>query len=236
MLPVHHSPFSFPVHCSRFTVHLSSDSPMPASTHYDVIIIGTGAGGGTLAHRLAPSGKRILLLERGDYVPRRTGQLEHAGGQCRGPGTRPRRPGATRTGRSCTRTPTTRSAGTPSSTEPRCSGLRREDFGEMRHHGGVSPAWPISYDDLEPYYTEAEHLYQVHGERGVDPTEPPAERALPFIRRSVTSRAFSSCSEDFARLGLTPFHVPLGVMLDESNPLQSRCIRCSTCDGLPCLV
>src|SRR4051812_33865629 len=38
--------------------------------HYDVIIIGTGAGGGTLAHRLAPSGKKILLLERGGYLPR----------------------------------------------------------------------------------------------------------------------------------------------------------------------
>jgi choline dehydrogenase-like flavoprotein len=38
--------------------------------HFDIIIIGTGAGGGTLAHTLAPSGKRILLLERGDFLPR----------------------------------------------------------------------------------------------------------------------------------------------------------------------
>ena len=43
---------------------------MPQANHVDVIIIGTGAGGGTLAYDLASSGKRILLLERGDYLPR----------------------------------------------------------------------------------------------------------------------------------------------------------------------
>ena len=208
---------------------------MPASTHYDVIIIGSGAGGGTLAHRLAPSGKRILILERGDYVPAGTGQLEHAGGQCRGASTRRRRPGETRTGRTCTPIPTTGSGATPSSMEPPCSGFVARTSASSRHHGGVSPAWPISYDDLEPYYTEAEHLYQVHGERGVDPTEPPA--SAPYLHPPVSHEPrIQQLSEDFARLGLTPFHVPLGVMLDESNPLRSRCIRCSTCDGHPCLV
>ena len=43
---------------------------MPQANHFDVIIIGTGAGGGTLAYHLAPSGKRVLLLERGGYLPR----------------------------------------------------------------------------------------------------------------------------------------------------------------------
>src|SRR6058998_2198174 len=52
--------------------------------------------------------------------------------------------------------------------------LRREDFGEVKHWGGVSPAWPVAYEDLEPYYTLAEHLYHVHGRRGEDPTDPPA--------------------------------------------------------------
>ena len=57
--------------------------------------------------------------------------------------------------------------------------LREEDFGELRHHDGISPAWPIGYDELEPYYTRAEQLYQVHGARGEDPTEPPASGPLP---------------------------------------------------------
>ena len=65
--------------------------------------------------------------------------------------------------------------------------LREEDFGELRHHGGVSPAWPIPYEDMEPYYTQAEQLYQVHGARGEDPTEPPASAPYPFP--AVVARA-----------------------------------------------
>ncbi len=113
--------------------------------------------------------------------------------------------------------------------------LRKEDFGEIKHHGGLSPAWPISYEDLESYYTKAEQLYQVHGERGVDPTEPPASEPYPFPPVSHEPR-IQQLSDDFARVGLKPFHVPLGIMLDEKNPRTSRCIRCDTCDGHPCLV
>ena len=69
--------------------------------------------------------------------------------------------------------------------------LREEDFGELRHHDGISPAWPIGYDEMEPYYTEAEQLYQVHGARGEDPTEPPASAPYPS-RPCRTSRASSS--------------------------------------------
>src|SRR5262249_8387868 len=113
--------------------------------------------------------------------------------------------------------------------------LRREDLGEIRHHGGISPAWPISYDDLEPYYTQAEYQYHVHGNRGEDPTEPPAQ--CPYPHPAVgEERPIQRLSDDFARFGLRPFHTPLGVMLDEKNPRASRCIRCNTCDGFPCLV
>jgi len=113
--------------------------------------------------------------------------------------------------------------------------LRKEDFREIKHHGGISPAWPISYEDLEPYYTRAEQLYHVHGERGVDPTDPPASAPYPHPAVSHEPR-IQQLSDDFARLGLRPFHVPLGVMLDEKNPRTSTCIRCNTCDGFPCLV
>ena len=157
---------------------------------YDVIIIGTGAGGGTLARHLAPSGKRILLLERGDWLPR---ELENwdaeavfvdnryvspdtwydANGKPFQPGVHYFVGGATKIyGAALYR-------------------LRKEDFGELRHHDGISPAWPISYDELEPYYTLAEQLYHVHGARGEDrPSRPPARRTR--IPRSRTSRGSSS--------------------------------------------
>jgi len=112
--------------------------------------------------------------------------------------------------------------------------LRKEDFGEIRHCGGISPPWPIAYEDLQPYYTQAEQLYHVHGQRGEDPTDPPA--TLPYPHPPVSHEPrMQRLSEDFARLGLNPFHTPLGVMLDERDP-RSRCIRCNTCDGYPCLV
>jgi choline dehydrogenase-like flavoprotein len=202
--------------------------------HYDVIIIGSGAGGGTLFHALAPTGKRILLLERGDYVPREKDnwstravnlegkyntreQWRDAAGQALHPHTNYYVGGNTKFyGAALFR-------------------LRREDFGEIKHWGGVSPAWPISYEDLEPYYTRAEHLYQVHGERGVDPTDPPA--SAPYLHPPVSHEPrIQELSDDFARLGLRPFHVPLGVLLDERSPHGSRCIRCDTCDGHPCLI
>ena len=113
--------------------------------------------------------------------------------------------------------------------------MRKDDFGELRHHRGISPAWPIDYEDLEPYYTEAERIYQVHGERRSDPTEPPASAPYPYPPVSHEPR-MQQLNEDFTALGLKPFPVPLGIMLDEANPRTSPCIRCDTCDGHPCLV
>ena len=202
--------------------------------HYDVIIIGTGAGGGTLARKLAPSGKRVLLLERGDYVPRekdnwstravnvegkyQTKEVWHdRGGKELHPHTNYCVGGNTKFyGAALFR-------------------LRREDFCTIRHHGGISPAWPIQYDELEPYYTQAEHFYHVHGERGEDPTEPPAGGPYPHPPVSHEPR-IQQLAEDFTAAGLRPFHTPLGVMLDEKNPRSSKCIRCNTCDGFPCLI
>src|SRR5262249_4966896 len=145
---------------------------------YDVIIIGTGAGGGTLARHLAPSGKTILLLERGDWLPREPAnwlaQDVFVDNRYVSPDTgyddsgKPFQPqvhyfvgGATKLyGAALYR-------------------LRPEDFGELRHHDGISPAWPISYDELEPYYTKAEHMYEVHGNHGEDPTEGPTRAQSP---------------------------------------------------------
>jgi len=207
---------------------------MSVNDHYDVIIIGSGAGGGTLAQKLAPTGKTILLLERGGYVPRekdnwsaRAVNLEgkyqtkekwhDASGNELHPHTNYYVGGNTKFfGAALFR-------------------LRKEDFGEIKHHGGVSPAWPITYDELEPYYTEAEKLYYVHGNAGEDPTEP--HRSAPYPQKAVSHEPrLQQLSDDFERLGLHPFHTPLGVMLDEKLPHLSKCIRCGTCDGFPCLL
>jgi choline dehydrogenase-like flavoprotein len=201
---------------------------------YDVIVIGSGAGGGTLVHHLAQSGKRILLLERGDWLPREpqnwlAGDVFVDGRYI---------------------SPDTWYYSDGSSFQPQVHyfvggatklfgaalyRLRKEDFGELQHYDGVSPAWPISYDEMEPYYTRAEQLYQVHGARGEDPTEPPASAPYPFPAVSHEPR-IQQLSDDLAAAGLHPFHAPCGVMLDEGNMPYSACVRCDNCDGFPCVV
>jgi len=201
---------------------------------YDVIVIGSGAGGGTLVRHLAPSGKRILLLERGDWLPREPQNWQASD--------------VFVDGRYIS--PDTWYYSDGSSFQPQVHyfvggatklygaalyRLREEDFGELRHHDGISPAWPISYDEMEPYYTKAEHLYQVHGARGEDPTEPPASAPYPHPAVSHEPR-IQQLSDDLAAAGLHPFHAPCGVLLDEGNMPYSACVRCDNCDGFPCAV
>ncbi len=202
--------------------------------HYDVIIVGSGAGGGTLAHTLAPSGKRILLLERGDFLPRETDNWQpgpvFVDGKYISPDTwydadgKPFQPqvhyfvgGATKMyGAALYR-------------------LRPGDFGELAHADGASPAWPLSYDDFEPWYTKAEWLYQVHGVHGEDPTEGHYSRQYPWPAVSHEPRV-QQISDSLSAGGYHPFHAPCGILLDEANRPASQCIRCAWCDGYPCLV
>src|SRR6516164_2401370 len=203
-----------------------------ASERYDVIIIGTGAGGGTLAYRLAPSGKRILLLERGDFLPRERDNWDPTAvfvqskykaqetwygkdGRAFHPGIHYYVGGNTKFyGAALFR-------------------LRKEDFGEIRHHGGISPAWPIGYADFEPYYSEAEQLYHVHGEHGVDPTEPPASR--PYLHPPVSHEPrIQELYDGLRAVGYHPFPLPLGILLDEAGgkpKSHSACIRRLDTDG-----
>jgi choline dehydrogenase-like flavoprotein len=207
---------------------------MSSENQFDVIIIGTGAGGGTLAHRLAPSGKRILLVERGGYVPREkdnwNSRIVNVEGRYQ-----TKEKWRDKDGEELHPHTNYNVGGNTKFYGAALFRLRAQDFREIRHHGGISPAWPISYDDLEPYYLQAEHLYHVHGERGEDPTDPPASGPYPHPSVSHEPR-IQHLSDDFARQGLRPFHVPVGVMLDERNPQSSKCIRCNTCDGFPCLL
>ncbi|MCC6860307.1 MAG: GMC family oxidoreductase [Bryobacterales bacterium] len=206
---------------------------MPANNRYDVIIIGTGAGGGTLAGRLAPTGRKILLLERGGYVPRSTDNWNPRVVNLEGH-YQTREVWRDRDGKDLHPHTNYYVGGNTKFYGAALFRLRQQDFGQLRHHGGISPAWPVSYEEFEPYYSRAEHLYHVHGCRGEDPTDPPA--GAPYCHPPVSHEPrMQQLSEDFARLGLRPFHTPLGVMLDETNP-RSRCIRCATCDGFPCLL
>ncbi|MFN0105630.1 MAG: GMC oxidoreductase [Bryobacteraceae bacterium] len=204
------------------------------SHSFDIIIIGTGAGGGTLARRLAPTGKKILILERGDYIPREKDNWNPGAVNLRG---KYQTKESWRDKDGAELHPHTNYCvgGNTKFYGAALFRLRKEDFGELRHHGGLSPAWPVGYDEMEPYYTEAEELYSVHGKRGEDPTEPPRSKDFPHPPVSHEPR-IQQLSDDFARLGLRPFHTPLAVMLNESNRRESKCIRCATCDGFPCLV
>ena len=203
-------------------------------TEYDVIIIGTGAGGGTLAYKLAPSGKKILVLEQGDFLPRekanwsalevyqkeRYHTSEHwydKDGKAFRPQTGYWVGGNTKVyGAALLR-------------------LRERDFEQVIHKGGISPEWQLKYQDFEPYYTQAEKLYDVHGERGTDPTEPPCSEPFPYpaVSHEPDMQVLADC---ISKLGYKPFNLPLGMKLNESDRSQSLCIRCDTFDGYPCLV
>jgi choline dehydrogenase-like flavoprotein len=202
--------------------------------HYDVIVIGSGAGGGTLVHRLAPSGKRILLLERGDWLPREPQNwlAEDVFVQNRyiSPDT-----WYDKDGKKFQPQVHYFVGGSTKMYGAALYRLREQDFDEIQEHDGVSPAWPIGYADMEPYYTQAEQLYEVHGARGEDPTEPPASAPYPQPALEHEPR-IQKLSDDLAAIGMHPFHAPCGVLLDASNMAYSACVRCPDCDGFPCLV
>jgi choline dehydrogenase-like flavoprotein len=211
---------------------------MAADRHWDVIIIGTGAGGGTLAHRLAATGKRILLLERGDYLPRERDNWDSTAVFVKG---KYRAPEFWYDKHGDPFPPEVNYyvGGNTKFYGAALFRLRPEDFREMRHHGGISPEWPIQYDDLEAYYTQAEHLYLVHGQRGEDPTEGPA--SAPYAHPPVQHEPrIQRLSDDLNKQGLHPFHLPIGVNLTQDDrglaTHGSVCIRCDRVDGFPCVV
>jgi choline dehydrogenase-like flavoprotein len=208
------------------------------SDHYDVVIIGSGAGGGTLAWKLAPTGKKVLLIERGGYLPRERDNWETDAVFLRGKYT------TTETWRDVDDRPFTPEQNYYVGGNTKFYGaalfrLRPEDFGELVHHGGISPAWPLGYQDFEPWYAEAEELYLVHGAAGEDPTEGP--RSGPYPHPPVQHEPrIQQLHDDLVRLGFSASHLPIGVRLDQDESGEpthgSTCIRCDRVDGFPCLV
>lgn len=194
----------------------------------DVVIIGSGAGGGTMARALASTGARILLLERGDFVPREPENWSPSAvwrdlryraddhwsderGQLFRPYTHYCVGGNTKFWGSV------------------LYRLRREDFGELVHRDGVSPAWPIDYETLAPYYDRAERLYQVRGDAGHDPTEPPrGPYPHPAVPHAPVVQELIGTLQSF---GLHPSPLPLGVLAPGT---PDGCQLCDTCNSFPC--
>ena len=200
------------------------------SEQFDLVIIGAGMGGGVLTYALRNSGARILLVEAGDFLPQEpeNWQPEAVFGHNRykpdetwyGADGKPFQPGVHYFVGGNTKV--------YGAALPR---FRRQDFGVVEHEGGASPAWPISYADLEPYYAEAEGIFFVHGQVGEDPTEPPRSGPYPFP--AVPHEPYiEDLRLRLAAQGLHPFHYPMAIDLREGG----RCIRCKTCDGFPCQV
>jgi choline dehydrogenase-like flavoprotein len=198
-------------------------------THqFDIIVIGTGAGGGTVAHALAGTGARLLLVERGGFIPQedenwnpeavwkhlryqtKESWIDDLGREFR-PYTHYCVGGNTKFWGSV------------------LYRLRREDFQELEHLDGVSPAWPIDYETLAPYYERAERLYHVRGKDGLDPTDPPRG---PYPHEPVPHAAgMDAIVEQLRRQGLHPSPLPLGLM----RPGESDgCILCNTCNSFAC--
>jgi choline dehydrogenase-like flavoprotein len=207
-----------------------------STDRYDVIIVGSGPGGGTMAWRLAQTGKRILLIERGDYLPRERENWDSqavfvdaryqaretwysSDGKAFHPGLHYFVGGNSKVyGAVLLR-------------------LRERDFGEIKHRDGISPAWPLAYDAFEPYYQLAEELYHVHGLRGEDPTEPPSTKPYAYPPLTHEPR-IQQLFDGLKREGHSPFHLPVGILLDERGAEalpHSPCIRCSAFDGYPCI-
>ena len=195
---------------------------------FDIIIIGSGAGGGTVAHELAGHDARVLVLERGDVIPQEDGnrdpkvvwqELRY----------RTKERWLDADGREFVPYSHYNVGGNSKFWGSALFRLRREDFGAVEHVDGTSPAWPIDYDTLAPYYDRAERLYHVHGQIGDDPTEgdrPPYPYA-PIPHAPLMAELV----DGMRRQGLHPFHLPLGLI----RPGEADgCILCDVCNSFPC--
>lgn len=200
-----------------------------AAEHFDVVIIGSGVGGSAVALQLAGSGARVLVLERGGPLPReaqnwdpeavfceeryRTVETWYADG-------RPFRPGMFYF-----------VGGHTKFYGSAMFRFRERDFEEVEHEEGVSPAWPIRYADLEPWYGEAERLFGVRGQAGADPTEPP--RSTPYTHAPIPHEpVIAAIAQRLRAQGLRPFPMPSAVDLGSGG----RCRRCANCDAFPCRI
>jgi len=201
--------------------------------HFDIIIIGSGAGGGTVAQALSETGKSILILERGEHLPV---EDDNWSAEAVFIDRKYRTDEKWRDKKGKEFIPNTHYwvGGNTSFYGSVLMRFRREDFEARAHKGGLSPAWPVSYDDMAPYYDRAETLWQVRGLRPSDPTAPKGapDFSYPPVAHEPEIDRFTTHLREAH--GWNPFHLPLGVRRTEGAPDPGPCIKCTTCGGFPC--
>jgi len=201
--------------------------------HYDAVIVGSGPGGAMTAQVLVDAGARVLVLERGDWVPR--GPKNHL-------------PEAVAMLSPSYSTAVCMDADTDGGRRDagafHCVGgqsvyygavafrYRERDFASAPEVvGGSGAAWPFGYDELEPWYARAERLLGVCGDEGADPTEPP--RSGPYPARAAESTPAAAALHAAARRrGLSSFRPPMAIRL--GGDAERRCSACGACDGFAC--
>jgi len=203
---------------------------MAGSRHYDIIIIGTGAGGGTLARHLAPSGKSILILERGGYLPREEDNWSTKAVFTEGK-YKAKETWFDRKGKEFHPGIHYFVGGNTKVYGSALLRFREKDFDEIKHHGGISPSWPIKYQDLDSYYTQAERMYHVHGKRGSDPTEPGCKDPYPHPPLEHEPR-IQELHDDLIKCGHKPFRLPIGVRMAGEGNSQAPLVL-GKFDGFP---
>jgi choline dehydrogenase-like flavoprotein len=194
----------------------------------DVVIIGSGMGGGTLAWALKDTGLDVLIVERGQFLPREpeNSQPDHVFIKKRYVTSKPWYDA--KTGQPFQPGVYYWVGGNTKMYGASLPRFRRSDFAEVSHRDGVSRAWPFDYDDLEPFYSQAEQLFQVHGSVDEDPTEPPHSTDYPY-----PPLPHEPAVERFANMlylqGLHPFHMACAMHL----PSLTERIADTTADGSP---
>ena len=198
---------------------------------YDFIIIGTGAGGSTMAYKLAKSGKKVLVLERGDFLPKETDNWSPKAVFAEGK-YRTKEKWVDKAEKEFAPFTHYCVGGNTKMYGSALIRMRESDFSDVKHYGGISPSWPLGYNDFEPYYTKAEKLYHVHGKRGVDPSDPPASSEYPYPALKLEPR-MKEIYKSFQDLGLNPSPLPIGVKLAKDEKIKTSKMNLSLFDGYP---
>lgn len=201
------------------------------NNHYDIIIIGTGSGGSTSAYALAKTGKRILVLERGGFIPKEKQNWDPHEVVTVGR-YRPNEDWYDADDKPFKPFIHYNVGGNSKMYGAALFRFREEDFLETKHYGGISPAWPFRYDTLEPYYSQVEQLYHVHGKHGVDPTEPKASKPYPHPPLAYEP-LIADLEQKMRQLGLHPFPLPMGVKLPQDFSETETPVVLENFDGFP---
>ena len=201
------------------------------NTHYDIIIIGTGSGGGTISKKLAESGKKILILERGGFIPKEKENWDPHEVVTVGR-YRPKEYWYDNDDNPFLPYIHYNVGGNSKMYGAALFRFREKDFEEVKHYGGNSPAWPLGYDTFKNYYDTAEKMYHVHGKRGVDPTEPATSGEYPLPPLPYEP-LIKDLDNKLQQIGLKPFPLPMGVNLPQDTNKNASPVVLENFDGFP---